>query len=80
MNKERCLPCEISVAGGMLIKDHCKKDDCKEIAEKFSKGEMSLRDLAKELNVPNEELSLFSKQGIDLDMTLKKAVDIENKV
>ncbi|MFZ5986786.1 MAG: hypothetical protein ACOYWZ_06650 [Bacillota bacterium] len=79
MNEERCLPCEISVAGGMLIKDHCKKD-CKEIAEKFSEGEMSLKDLAKKLNVPNEELSLFSKQGIDLDMTLKKAVDIENKV
>ncbi len=77
--EERCSPCEISVAGGTLIKDHCQ-GDCEIIINKFGEGNMSLNDLAGELGVNKEELTVFSNEGIDLDLTLKKAVDNYNKV
>ena len=78
MAEERCYSCEISVCSGLLIKDHCGPEKQKEMINEFLKGNMTIRDLQKELNIPEQALKLFKKEDVKLDLTLGKAVEIDN--
>lgn len=75
---DKCLPCEISVAGGMIIKEYCRKD-CDKISKEFSEGKMSLRQLSQKVKANEEFLDIFKNDGIPLDLTLEKSVIDFNK-
>jgi hypothetical protein len=81
MEEERCIPCEISVAAGILIEKFCgnKKEICDQLLEKFSQGNMSLRDLQREIGFPDEEFLPFELSEEVLNMTYAQAVEEFNK-
>lgn len=72
--EEKCTPCEISVAAGMLINEFCKKD-CSYVIDEFTKGDMSLRDLQQKLNIPEEAMEVFKIQGVPLETKYKDAIE-----
>lgn len=74
----KCTPCEIAVAGGILIREYCKKD-CKSVIGKFQEGELTIQDLQRELEVPQETIDVLKGEGLSVDMTLKKAVELHNR-
>lgn len=76
--EDRCFACEITITAGMLIKDFCK-ENCQQLVDEFMHGGMTIRDLQEKLNIPEEALEPFKQQDVHLDMTLAKAVEIENK-
>jgi len=73
-----CISCKVAVSGGMLIKEYCK-EDCSDLIEEFKKGNLSIRDIQKRLNIPEELLEPFKLEDVPLDMTLAQAVEEDNK-
>jgi len=78
-NNDRCLPCEISVSAGFILKEYCKNSDCGKVTQEFMKGNMSLRDLVKKIGADENVLEPFKNEGVNLDMTLGRAVELDNK-
>lgn len=76
-DNDRCEPCEISVAAGELIHEHCA-DDCDDIMDRFTKGNMSLRDLQKAIGAPKNALDRYASMAVPLDKSLSKSVKDNN--
>jgi len=75
---ERCYSCEITTTVGLLISDYVDKAERSKVVQKFMKGNMSIRDLQREQDIPESALESFKKEDVKLDMTLKQAVEIDN--
>lgn len=74
---DMCEPCEISVAAGELIQEHCA-DDCDDIIDRFIKGNMSLRELQKAIGAPKNSLDRYASMAVPLDKSLSKSVKDHN--
>lgn len=85
--EEMCLSCKVSSAAGLMIGQYCKadKDGCESIANEFSEGNMTLKQLAGVLEVEPDFLAILEEEGVPLDVTLaelikKEAVSDEQQV
>ena len=72
-DEEECIPCEMTVAAGIIlqhVKDEKKKQ---ELTDKFLRGEMTIKELLDIVNV-KEEIKEWIKSKVPIDKTLAEVV------
>lgn len=73
MNTERCIPCELVTAAGLLIGKYCNadKNTCKKFEHDFLNGKLTLKQLGDKLNADKELMDYFAKET-ELDKTMSE--------